>query len=57
MNELLRDIASTLNNLLKHCVSTEFLPKEGEVQGALRKELLIAPFIVRLKAATLGKPY
>ena len=30
---------------------------EGLVQGALRKELLIAPFVEHLKAATLGKSY
>ena len=30
---------------------------QGYVQGALRKELLITPFIERLKTATLGKSY
>ena len=38
-----------------------FLPKflriKGSVQGALRKELFIALFVVCLKAATLGKSY
>ena len=30
---------------------------EAWVQGALRKQLLIAPFVERLEAATLGKSY
>ena len=30
---------------------------EGYVQGALRKELHIAPFVERLKTTTLGKSY
>ena len=36
--------ASTWNNLLKHCISIDFLLMEGYVQGALQKELHIAPF-------------
>ena len=30
---------------------------EGYVQGALRKDLHIAPLVERLKATTLGKCY
>ena len=30
---------------------------EGYVQGALRKELHIAPFVERFKTTTLGKSY
>ena len=30
---------------------------EGYVQGALRKELHIAPFVERFKITTLGKSY
>ena len=47
--------ASTSNNLLKHCISAEFLLMEGYVQGALRKEPRIAPFVERFKTATLGR--
>ena len=44
--------ASTLNNLLKHCISAEFWLIESYPQGALRKELHIAPFAERYKAAS-----
>ena len=44
-------------NSLKHSISAEFLLMEGYVQGALRKQLHIAPFVECFKAATLGKPY
>ena len=47
--------ASTWNNLLKHCISVDFLLVEGYVQGALRKNLCIAPFVERFKAVTLGR--
>ena len=51
----MRDCASTRSNLLKHCISVEFLSIEAVVQNALRKELFIAPFIERINTATLGK--
>ena len=35
--------------MLKHCVVADFLLIEGYVQGALRKELHIAPFLERFK--------
>ena len=54
---LLMNFASTLNNLLKHCISADFLLMEGFVQGALRNELHIAPFAEHFKTATLGKSY
>ena len=51
------NLVSTWNKLLKHGISAEFLLVEGYVQGALRKELRIAPFVERFKIATLGKSY
>ena len=51
------NFASTWNNLLKRCISAGFLLMEGYAQGALRKELHIAPFVERFKTATLEKPY
>ena len=50
-----RSFFSTWNNLLKHWISAEFLLVKGYVQGALRKEMRIAPFVERFKTATLGK--
>ena len=47
--------ASTWNHLQKHCISAEFLPVEGYLQGALRKELRIAPFVEHFKTASLRK--
>ena len=49
------NFASTWNKLLKYCISAKFLLMEGYVQGALRGKLHIAPFVERLKTATLGK--
>ena len=51
------NFASTWNNLLKYCISAEFLLVAGYVQCALRKELRIDPFVERFKADTLGKSY
>ena len=48
---------SAWNKLLKDCISVEFLLLEGYVQGALRKELRIDPFVERFKTATLEKYY
>ena len=53
----MRDFGSTRCNLRKHCISAEFSLNEDKVQGALRKELLIAPFVERFNTATLGKYY
>ena len=47
--------ASTWNHLQKHCISAEFLLVEGYLQGALRKELRIAPFVERFQITTLGR--
>ena len=47
--------ASTWNNLLKHFISIDFLLVEGYVQGALRKELRIAPLVELSKTVTLGR--
>ena len=51
------NFSSTLNKLFKHCISVDFLLMEVYVQGALRNELHIAPFIERFKTATLGRSY
>ena len=49
--------ASTWNHLLKHCIFVEFLLVEGYMQGALRKELRIAPFVESFETASLGRSY
>ena len=49
--------ASTWNKLFRHCISVEFLLVEGHVQGAVRKEMFIASFIVSFKNATLARFY
>ena len=43
------NFASTWNNLLKYCISVDFLLMEVYVQVPLRKELHIAPFVEPLK--------
>ena len=48
--------ASIWNSLLKYCIFVVLLLMEGYVQGALRKNLRIAPFAERFKTATLGRP-
>ena len=47
--------ASTCNHLQKHCISFEFLLLKGYLEGDLRKELRIAPFVERFKTASLGR--
>ena len=54
---LLMNFASTWIKLFQHWISVEFLLMEGYVQGALRKELLMAPSIKCFKTATLGRSY
>ena len=49
------NFASTWNNLLKNCISANFLLMEGYAQGAPRKELHIAPFVEHFKTAILGR--
>ena len=49
------NFVSTWNNLLKHCISAEFLLMEGYVQGALQKKLRIASFIEHFKRATFAR--
>ena len=49
--------ASTWNSILKHCISAKFLLMEGYAQGAIRKELHIAPFGEHFKTTTLGKSH
>ena len=48
------NFASTWN-WLKHWFLSEFLLIESYLQGALRKELCIAPFVERFKITTLGR--
>ena len=52
---LLMNFASTWNNLLKHWISVDFFLAEGYGQGALRKDLRIAPFVEHFNVATLRK--
>ena len=52
---LLINFANTWKNLVKNCISVEFLLIEGYVHGALRKELHIALFVERFKKAPLGR--
>ena len=42
-------------NWLKHLISSEFFLIESYLQGALRKELHIAPFEECFKISTLGR--
>ena len=49
------NFGSTQNNLLKNRVSVDFFLVEGYGQGALRKELHIAPFVECFDIATLAK--
>ena len=49
------NFASILKKLFKLCISVHFLLMEVYVQGALRKELRIAPFVERFKVATLER--
>ena len=49
------NFASAWNNLLKHWISVNFFLVEGYGQGALQKELHIAPFVERFKTSTLGR--
>ena len=53
---LLINFISTYSKLLKHFIFACFLLIEGYEQGALRKELIVAPFVERFKAGTLRKP-
>ena len=46
---------STYSKLLKHFIFPRFLLIEDYEQGALRKELIVAPFVERFKTATLRK--
>ena len=44
---------STLSNSIKDCIFLAVLRAEGFVQGAPRKELIIAPFVKHFKATHL----
>ena len=54
---LLINFAITRNSLLEHCSSAEYLLITGYVEGALRMELLITPFVEHFKTTTLGKSH
>ena len=52
---LLTKFNSNLGNTIKDCITLAVL--EGFLQGAPRKELIIAPFVKRSKTATLWKTH
>ena len=43
------NFASAWNNLLKYCISVNFLLMEGYAQGTLRNDPRIAPSVERFK--------
>ena len=49
------NFASTWKNLLRYCIFDDFLLMEVYVDGALRKELHIAPFVECFKTGTLER--
>ena len=49
------NFASTWISLLEHWISVDLFQVEDYGQGALRKELCIAPFVERFKVTTLGR--
>ena len=49
------NVISAWKNLTKHCIFANSLLIVSYIQGALRKELLIAPFVEHFQNATLGK--
>ena len=54
---LLIKVITTWKNLPKHYVYADFLLILSYIQGALRKELLIASFVELFKNANLRKSY
>ena len=54
---LLINFAITRNSLLEHCSSAEYFLITGYVEGAIRMELLITPFVEHFKTTTLGKSH
>ena len=54
---VLMNFISPYSKLLKHFIFTRFLLTEGYKQGALRKELIVVPFVERFKTGTLRKSY
>ena len=56
LRKLPDNFISTYSKLLKHFIFARFLLIEGYEQGALRKELIFAPFVERFKTGTLRKP-
>ena len=51
------NFVTTWKNLLKICISPEFLLIKGYVQGTLWKELNIAPYIDLFKTTTSGESH
>ena len=49
--------ATTWIKILNHCTSVKFSLLEGYVQGALQKEMYVAPFVERFRTATLGRSH
>ena len=54
---LLMNSICTYRNLLNHFIFLYLLLIEDYEQGALRKELIFAPFVVRFKTATSKRSY
>ena len=51
------NFASTWNNLLKYCISVEYLLMGSCLQGALQKKIHIDPFVERFETVTLGRSH
>ena len=49
------NFATTWKKLLKHCIPAKCLTVVAYVQGALREELRIIPFVERFKIVSLWK--
>ena len=55
--EVLYEWSCSTKGAAQQWISAELFLIEGYVQGALRKDLIIAPFEEHIKAATLTKSY
>lgn len=51
------NVSSTSNDLLNHYILGEFLLTETYGQGAVRKEICIAPFFKCFKTNAIGEPH
>ena len=55
--EVLYEWSCSTKGAAQQWISAELFLIEGYVQGALRNELVIAPFVERLNSVNLGKSY